>query len=140
MLYLWVKSLHVVLVISWYAGLFYLPRIFVNLAAVSADSVAERQRLLGMARRLFRFMTVLALLAIGCGLWLWWGWSLSGGWLYVKIVLVLVLVGYHLTCDVLLDQFIKDRNRHTQRWFRIFNEVPVVLLLAIVILAVVKPF
>jgi putative membrane protein len=140
MLYLWVKSLHVVFVVSWFAGLFYLPRIFVNLADVPADSTAERERLLGMARRLFRFMTLLALFAIGCGLWLWWGWNLGGGWLYVKIGLVLVLVGYHLGCDVLLDGFTRGRNRRSERWFRIFNEVPVLLLLAIVILAVVKPF
>jgi len=140
MLYLWVKSLHIVLVVSWFAGLFYLPRIFVNLAAVPADSTAERDRLLGMARRLFRFMTMLAFLAIGCGLWLWWGWSLSGGWLFVKIALVLMLIGYHLSCDVLLDRFIKGKNQHSERWFRIFNEVPVLLLLAIVILVVVKPF
>ena len=140
MLYLWVKALHIVMVVSWYAGLFYLPRIFVNLAATPADSNAERERLLGMARRLFRFMTLLAFFAIGLGLWLWWGWSLGGGWLLAKVALVVVLVGYHLSCDVLLDQFIKGKNRHSERWFRIFNEVPVLLLLGIVILAVVKPF
>jgi putative membrane protein len=140
MLLLWVKSLHIVLVVSWFAGLFYLPRIFVNLATVPPDSTAERDRLQGMARRLFRFMTMLAFLAIGFGLWLWWGWSFSGGWLIAKIGLVLVLIGYHLSCDVLLDQFLKGKNRHSERWFRIFNEVPVVLLLAIVILVVTKPF
>jgi putative membrane protein len=140
MLYLWVKALHVVFVVSWYAGLFYLPRIFVNLAAVPADSTAERERLLGMARRLFRFMTILAFFTIGFGLWLWWGWSLGAGWLYVKLVLVLALIGYHLICDVLLDQFVKGKNRHSERWFRIFNEMPVLLLLAIAILAIVKPF
>jgi len=140
MSYLWIKSLHIVFVVSWFAGLFYLPRIFVNLAAVPADSTAERERLLGMARRLFRFMTILAFLAIGFGLWLWWGWSLSGGWLIAKLVLVLALIGYHLACDVLLERFIKDRNRHSQRWLRIFNEVPTLLLLGIVILVVNKPF
>jgi putative membrane protein len=140
MSYLWIKSLHIVFVVSWFAGLFYLPRIFVNLAAVPADSTAERERLLGMAQRLFRFMTILAFLAIGLGLWLWWGWSLSGGWLIAKIVLVLALIGYHLACDVLLDRFLKGRNRRSQRWLRIFNEVPTLLLLGIVVLVVNKPF
>jgi len=140
MLYLWVKALHVVFIVSWFAGLFYLPRIFVNLATVPADSTAERERLLGMARRLFRFMSLLALFAIGFGLWLWWGWNLGAGWLYVKIVLVLALVGYHLGCDVLLDGFVRNRNRRSERWLRVFNEVPVLLLLVIAILAVVKPF
>ena len=140
MLLLWVKSLHIVFVISWYAGLFYLPRIFVNLAAVPPDSTAERERLLGMARRLFRFMTLLAFFAIGFGLWLWWGWSFNGGWLITKIGLVLVLVGYHLSCDVLLDGFVRGRNRRSERWYRIFNEVPVVVLVVIVVLVITKPF
>jgi putative membrane protein len=140
MLYLWVKALHIVFIVSWFAGLFYLPRIFVNLAVVPADSSAERERLLGMARRLFRFMTLLALFAIGLGLWLWWGWNLTGVWLYVKLALVVVLIGYHLGCDVLLDGFVRNRNRRSQRWFRIFNEVPTLLLLAIVVLVVVKPW
>jgi putative membrane protein len=141
MLYLWVKSIHVFLVVSWFAGLFYLPRIFVNLAQAPVDSVAERERLIGMARRLFRFMSLLGLLAVSFGLWLWWAWpELAGGWLYVKVVLVVVLVGYNLACDVLLDGFIRGRNRRSPRWFRVFNEVPTVLLLAIVILVINKPF
>jgi putative membrane protein len=140
MLYLWIKSLHLVFVISWFAGLFYLPRIFVNLAAVPIDSTAERERLLGMAKRLLRFMTMIAFLAIGLGLWLWWGWSISGGWLWVKIALVILLVLYHLSCDVLLDFFIKNKNRHSERWYRFYNEAPVFLLLAIVLLVILKPF
>ncbi|MDR2852410.1 MAG: CopD family protein [Burkholderiaceae bacterium] len=135
-----VKSLHIVFVVSWFSGLFYLPRIFVNLAAVPADSTAERERLLGMARRLLRFMSILALLAIAFGLWLWWGFGITGSWLYVKIVLVLALIAYHLSCDVLLDGFVRNRNRRSERWFRIYNEVPLLLLLMIVILVVLKPF
>jgi len=140
MLMLWVKSLHIFFVISWFAGLFYLPRLFVNLAEVAPDSIAERDRLLGMAKRLFRFMSILAFLAIGCGLWLWWGFGWAGGWLYTKVVVVVVLVGYHLSCDVLLDFFIKNKNRHSPRWFRIYNEVPTLLLAVIVVLAVTKMF
>ena len=138
--YLWVKSLHLFLVVSWFAGLFYLPRIFVNLAQAPADSVAERERLIGMARRLFRFMSILGLLAVSVGIWLWWGWLITGWWLYTKVALVVVLVAYNLACDVLLDGFIRGRNRRSARWFRVFNEIPTVLLLVIVVLVINKPF
>ena len=140
MLYLWVKSIHIFLVVSWFAGLFYLPRIFVNLAQAPIDSVAERERLIGMARRLFRFMSILGLFAVGFGIWLWWGWLFTGWWLYTKVALVCVLIGYNLACDVLLDAFIRGRNRRSARWFRVFNEIPTVLLLVIVVLVINKPF
>ena len=138
--YLWVKAFHIVFVASWFAGLFYLPRLFVNLAQVPADSHAERERLLVMARRLYRFMTVLAVPALLLGLWLWLGFGLKGGWLHAKLALVLLVLGYHHACGLLLGKFESFSNKHTERWFRVFNESAVILFIAIVLLVVVKPF
>lgn len=141
---LWIKSLHIVFISSWFAGLFYLPRIFVNLAQVPAGSVAERARLLLMARRLLRFTTVLAVPALGLGLWLWGVYGIGrgpgSGWMHAKLALVLLVVGYHHSCGVLLRRFSNGTSQRSERWFRWYNEVPVVLLLAIVVLVVVKPF
>lgn len=139
---LWIKALHIIFVASWFAGLFYLPRIFVNLAMVPADSHAERERLLLMARKLYRFSSVLMLPAIGLGLWLWLGyWGQAHAvWLYVKLVLVVLAVGYHHACRSLLRQFEQFTNRRSHRWFRVFNEVAVLIFSAIVVLVVVKPF
>lgn len=135
---LWVKSLHMVFVMAWFAGLFYLPRIFVNLAA--EDAGGARPRLLAMARKLYRFMTLLAIAAIGFGLWLWLGYGISGRWLHAKLGLVLVLVGYHHACGRLLRKLETGASTRSQAWFRWFNEVPVLLAFAIVALVVVKPF
>lgn len=141
---LWVKSLHIVFVASWFAGLFYLPRIFVNLALVPADSVAERERLLLMARKLLRFTTILAVPALAFGLWLWLGYGIGRGpgqgWLHAKLAVVLLAIGYHHGCARLLRRFVEGRNLRGHVWFRWFNEVPVLLLLAAVVLVVVKPF
>ena len=141
---LWIKSLHIVFIASWFAGLFYLPRIFVNLAQVPAGSVAERARLLLMARRLLRFTTLLAVPAIGLGLWLWLLYGIGrgpgNGWMHAKLALVLVVIGYHHSCGSLLRRFSNGSNRRSERWYRWYNEVPVLLLLAIVVLVVVKPF
>ena len=139
---LWIKAFHIVFVTSWFAGLFYLPRIFVNLAMVPADSHAERERLLLMARKLYRFSSLLMVPAIGLGLWLWLGYFgvHAGGWLHAKIVLVLLAVGYHHMCRSLLRQFEQFTNQRSDRWFRVFNEVSVLLMIAIVVLVVVKPF
>ncbi len=134
------KALHLWMVISWFAGLFYLPRIFVNLAMVEPDSVAERERLLLMAGKLYRFMTPLAVFAIGLGLWLWLGYGFAGGWLHAKTTLVAVLVGYHGYCGRLLDGFRAGRNTRSHVWYRWFNEVPVLILLAVIFLVVLKPF
>lgn len=136
---LWIKSLHIIFVVSWFAGVFYLPRIFVNLAMVPSQSVAERDRLLLMARKLFRFMTPIAALAVILGLVLWLLGS-YGAWLHVKTTLVLALIAYHVYCGKLLKAFEAHRNTRGHVWFRWFNEVPVLLLFAIVVLAVVKPF
>ena len=138
---LWVKSLHIVFVTSWFAGLFYLPRILVNLAVVG-HAGAERDRLLLMARKLYRFMTLLAIFALGFGFWLLFGYGigLGTGWMAAKLALVLVLVVYHAWCGKLLREFRAGANRRSHVWFRWFNEVPVLVLLAVVILVVVKPF
>lgn len=139
---LWVKAFHIVLVASWFAGLFYLPRIFVNLAMVEPQSIAERERLLLMARKLLRFMTPVAVLALALGLWLWLGYGIGqgAGWMHAKLVLVLLAVGYHHGCAVLLRRFVAGSNRRSHRWYRWFNEAPVLLLTGAVVLAVVKPF
>jgi len=139
---LWVKAFHIVFVASWFAELFYLPRIFVNLATVPADSHAERERLLLMARRLYRFGSLLMIPAVGLGLWLWLANRLVyvGGWLHAKLVLVVLVIGYHHVCRSLLSKFERSANQRSERWFRIFNELSVLLFAAIVVLVVVKPF
>ncbi|MDM0117422.1 CopD family protein [Variovorax sp. J22R133] len=141
---LWVKSFHIVFIASWFAGLFYLPRILVNLAMVPAGSDAERARLLLMARKLLRFTTILAVPALGFGIWLWLGYGIGrgsgSGWMHAKLALVLLVIGYHHACGVLLRRFEAGTNRRDHRWYRWFNEAPVLLLVAIVILVVVKPF
>ncbi len=137
---LWVKAFHIVFVVSWFAGLFYLPRIFVNLAMVPAGSTAERERLLLMAGKLYRFVTPIGALAVGFGFWLWLGYDFSGGWLHAKTALVAGLVAYHFYCGRLLREFVAGSNANNHVWFRFFNEVPVLALVAVCILAVVKPF
>ena len=137
---LWVKAFHIVFVVSWFAGLFYLPRIFVNLAMVPADSRAERERLLVMARKLYRFVTPIGVLAIGLGLWLWFGYGFTGGWLHAKTALVVGLAASHVWCGMLLAEFAGGSSIKSHVWFRFFNEVPVLALTVICILAVVKPF
>ncbi len=138
MTYLYIKAFHLFFVVSWFAGLFYLPRLYVNLAL--AEPGKEYDRLLLMAYKLFRFMTPLAVLALVFGLVLWLGYGVSGGWLHAKLTLVTVLVGYHGYCYKLLQDFVQQRNRRSHVWFRFFNELPVLLLLAVLILVVVKPF
>jgi len=142
--YLWVKALHLVFVSSWFAGLFYLPRLFVNLASVPADSHAERERLLMMARRLYRFSSLLMIPAVALGLVLWWIYGVGRGpgayWLHAKLLLVVVTLGYHHACRSLLRRFEQFSNVRSERWFRVFNESAVLLFTAIAVLVVVKPF
>ena len=139
---LWVKAFHIVFVASWFAGLFYLPRIYVNLAMVPPGSVAERERLLLMARKLLRFTSLLSIPALGLGLWLWlqWWWAVPGGWLHAKLVLVLAAFAYHGMCARMLRQIQAGQNMRSHVWYRWFNEAPVILLLVTVVLVVVKPF
>ena len=140
--YLWVKAFHIVFVTSWFAGLFYLPRLFVNLAMVPRDSHAERERLLVMARKLYRFSSLLMVPALVLGVWLWLGYGVGRGqgWMNVKLLLVVGAVGYHHTCRRLLRGFEQVANPHSHRWYRVFNEVTVLLFAATVVLVVVKPF
>ena len=139
---LWIKSFHIIFIASWFAGLFYLPRIYVNLAQVSAGSVAEQERLLGMATRLLRFTTILAVPALVLGAWLFMGYGIGRGqgWMHAKLFVVFLALGYHHSCWSLLRKFRDGRNQRSARWYRFFNEVPVLLLVAAVILVVVKPF
>lgn len=141
---LWVKAFHIVFVASWFAGLFYLPRIFVNLAMVPPESVAERARLLTMARKLLRFTSLLALPALLFGAWLWLGYGIGRGagnaWMHAKLFVVVLVLIYHHACGRLLRRFETSSSRHGHVWFRWFNELPVLLLLAAVVLVVVKPF
>lgn len=142
--YLWVKAFHIVFVTSWFAGLFYLPRLFVNLAMVTRDSPAEMARLLQMARKLYRFSGLLMGPALVLGLLLWLVYGVGrgpgNGWLYAKLGVVLLVLAYHGTCGALLRQFEAGANRHSDRWYRVFNEVSVLLFAAAVVLVVVKPF
>ena len=138
--YLWIKALHIVFVASWFAGLFYLPRIFVNLAQVKDDSPAERERLIIMGFRLYRFASLLMVPALGLGFWLWLGYGVGGGWLHAKLVIVIAVIGYHHVCRSLLRKFESRSNRRSERWLRAFNEVSVLLFTLAVVLVVVKPF
>lgn len=141
---LWVKAFHIVFVASWFAGLFYLPRIFVNLALVPPGSEAERARLLLMARKLMRFTTLLAVPAIVLGGWLWLGYGIGrgpgNGWMHAKLFIVLLVLGYHHACGVLLRKLEAGTLQRSHVWFRWFNEIPVLMLTAVVVLVVVKPF
>jgi putative membrane protein len=141
---LWIKALHIVFVASWFAGLFYLPRIFVNLAMVPAESKAEGERLLLMARKLLRFSNLLAVPALVLGLWLWLGYGIGTGpgsyWLHAKLAVVVLVIAYHHACSRILKKFSAGTSRRSHVWFRWFNELPVLLLLVSVILVVVKPF
>jgi putative membrane protein len=136
---LWVKAFHIVFVVTWFAGLFYLPRLFVYHAM--AEDEISRQRFQVMERKLYYgIMAPGAVLTVVFGLWLWLGYGISGAWLHAKLVLVAALVGYHLWCGKLINDFKQDRNTRTHVWYRWFNEVPTAILFLVVILAVVKPF
>ncbi|KIF81769.1 CopD family protein [Noviherbaspirillum autotrophicum] len=141
-MYLWVKALHIIFVASWFAGLFYLPRIYVNLAMESDQKASAR--LLLMARKLYRFMTVLMIPTLIFGLWLWLGYGIGKGpgnaWMHVKLAIVVLLVGYHHACGSLLKKFEKGANTRSHVWYRWFNEVPTIGLFIAVIMVVVKPF
>ena len=135
---LWIKALHIIFVTSWFAGLFYLPRLFVNHAMETNDAALARLTL--MENKLYRFMTPLALLALVFGLYLWLIYHISGGWLHAKLGLVFGLIAYHLYCGKLMRDFKAGKNTRSHVWYRWFNEVPVIVLLVVVILVVVKPF
>ena len=131
------KALHIIFVVSWYGGLFYLPRMFVNLAM--AETQVEKDRLNLMARKLYRFMTPLGVLALAFGTWLWLGYGFAGAWLDAKLALVAVLVAYHLYCGHLVKRFAAGQNHRSHVFYRWFNELPVLILFIVVFLVVLKP-
>src|SRR5450830_78787 len=136
---LWIKALHIIFMVTWFAGLFYLPRLFVY-HSLSEDS-ASIARFKIMERKLFYgIMTPGAVLTIIFGMWLWLGYGASGAWIHAKVTLVALLVIYHIYCGKLLLDFKHDRNKHSHVYYRWFNEIPVIALIAIVILVVVQPF
>lgn len=137
---LWIKTFHILFVTSWFAGLFYLPRIYVNLA--QAQDPAVTGHLLGMARRLYRFMTPIGVLALVFGLWLFLGYGLGRGqgWMHAKLATVVLLVIYHLACGRMLKTFERNANQRSHKFYRWFNEIPVLLLLLVIALVVVRPF
>lgn len=137
---LWLKAFHIVFVVSWFAGVFYLPRLFVY--HVTTTDAPGLERFVVMERRLFGMMTMVATLAVVFGLSMIVAAPgyLAFGWLHVKLVLVGLLIGYHIWCYRLMVALRTGKNRHSERWFRVFNEAPLLLLIAIVILAVVKPW
>jgi len=136
---LWIKSFHIIFMVTWFAGLFYLPRLFVYHAG--AEDAAGRERFKIMERKLyFGIMTPGGLLTIALGVWLWLGYGFNGGWLHAKMALVAVLVVYHVYCGKLMIDFRHDRNRHGHVFYRWLNELPVVILIAIILLVELQPF
>ena len=137
---LWIKAVHIVFVVAWFAGLFYLPRLFVY-HTLATDSISI-ERFKTMERKLFLgIMTPSAVLTLGLGIWLWLGFGFSGAWLNAKLLLVALLVAYHAYLGKLVLDFKHDRNKHTHVYYRWLNEIPALpLLVLIVILVVVKPF
>ena len=136
---LWVKTLHIIFMVTWFAGLFYLPRLFVY-HAMSDDRVSL-ERFKVMERKLYwGIMTPGAVLTLVFGTWLWLGWGFAGGWLHAKLLLVAVLIAYHVWCGKLMLDFRRERNVRGHVWFRWFNEFPVLVLIGVVALVVLKPF
>lgn len=136
---LWIKALHIIFMVTWFAGLFYLPRLFVYHAMASDATSIERFKI--MERKLYYgIMAPGAVLTIGFGSWLWLGYGIGGGWLHAKLALVAILIAYHLYCGKLLADFKHDRNRRSHVFYRWLNEFPVLILVATVMLVVVKPF
>ena len=139
---LWMKAFHLFFVISWFAGILYLPRLFVYHAM--SNDVETRAQLKVMERKLYRFITPFMVLTVALGLWMLYEYAWEAyartGWLHVKLMLVAVLLIYHFYCGSLVRTFAKDENRRSHTWYRWFNELPVLILLPIVILTIVKPF
>ena len=135
---LWVKALHIIFMVTWFAGLFYLPRLFVYHAMT--DDRLSHERFIVMERKLYwGIMTPGGVLTILFGLWLWFAWGFTGGWLHAKVALTALLVAYHVWCGKLMLDFRTGQNRRSHVWFRWFNEAPTLVLFAAVILVVVKP-
>lgn len=141
MTYPWLKVLHIVFMVTWFAGLFYLPRLYVYHAQPQPQAVNDLFKI--MERRLFGIMTIGAVVTVAFGLWLIFAHRelyVGAGWLHAKIFVATLLIAYHAYCYRLMRDFALDRNRRSERWYRIFNELPVVALILIVILVIVRPF
>ncbi len=135
---LWIKTFHIVMMVSWFAGLFYLPRIFVNLAMEQNETAYDR--LLLMAGKLYRFVTPIMWLAVISGVWLWIAYFVpTPAWLWLKVILVVGLIGYQHVCKSLLKKFKARGNDKSHVWFRWFNEIPVLVLIAVIILVELQP-
>lgn len=139
---LWVKALHIIFMVAWFAGIFYLPRLFVYHAQTESAEVSAQLKV--MERRLLYFVTPFAVLTLVFGVWLivayGSAWFAASGWMHIKLLLVAFLYAYHIYCFKLLADFRHDRNRRSHKFYRIFNEIPVLALFAIVLLAILKPF
>lgn len=139
---MWLKSLHIFFMVAWFAGLFYLPRIFVNHAMIDDEATSHRFKI--MERKLYRFTTPWMVLTVIFGLWMLYdyAWAAYGSmlWLHIKLKLVVILIAYHLWCGQIVKTFAEDKNTRSHVWYRWFNETPVFLLLAIVLLTGLKPF
>ncbi len=141
MLYLWIQAFHIISIVTWFAALFYLPRLFVYHAMAEDEISNERFKV--MERKLYRgIMNPSAIVAVGMGIWMLTlsPGLLDTGWMLTKLGLVTALIAYHLLCGQLLQAFADDRNERSHKWYRVFNELPVLVLVPVVILAVVKPF
>jgi putative membrane protein len=136
---LWIKMFHILAMTSWMAGIFYLPRIFVHYTE-GLEAGQDVGRLKIMAKKLFGFMTVMAVFTLGLGLYLWLGYGFSGGWLHAKLTFVALLIGYHFWCRAYLQKMLLDELGKTGRYFRLFNELPLLIFIPILIFVVVKPF
>ena len=135
---LWIKALHIIFMVTWFAGLFYLPRLFVYHSSATDTAGIERFKI--MERKLFYgIMTPGAILTLIFGVWLWLGYGFGGTWLHIKLALVIVLIAYHVYCGKLLLDFKHDHNKHGHVFYRWLNEFPTLILIAVVTLAVVKP-
>ena len=140
-MYLWLKAFHIIFMVTWFAGLFYLPRLYVYHAMNTDPNTSETFKV--MERKLFIIMTIGAVLAAIFGFWiLFSNWSayMQQGWMHTKLLLVFALVIYHIWCWKLMRDFRDDRNRHSHKWYRWFNEAPTVVLIVVIILAVLKPY
>lgn len=136
---LWLKTFHILFVMSWMAGIFYLPRIFVHFVE-GQEAGQQVDRLAIMAKKLYGFMTIMMMIAIGSGLWLWLGFGFSGGWIHVKLLFVVFMLGYHFWCKARVKEMQLGALDHSGVFYRWMNELPLILTIVILIMVVVKPF
>lgn len=136
---LWLKAIHILFVMSWMAGIFYLPRIFVHFVE-GKEAGQDVSRLVIMAKKLYGFMTIMMMIAIGSGIWLWLAYGFTGGWLHVKLLFVVLMLVYHFWCKKRTSEMQQGHLDHSGIFYRWMNELPLILLSVILIMVVVKPF